>query len=192
MGVAGFKSLELRGPLAPSWADALYLVIGTLTTSGIGDVVPRSRGARTFIAVYSLIGTLAFARLVGALALRPLEKARREAQLAVLSRYTGRAGRLTQQSLEELARGALVKQLALSADDACCSRDEFTLLTLAEMGKITEADLVQCRPHLRRSTWTSRDISPRTTSPSWRTAAPGREHTRPCAARTVVANRGVG
>lgn len=145
VGVAGFKSLELRGPLAPSWADALYLVIGTLTTSGIGDVVPRSRGARTFIAVYSLIGTLAFARLVGALALRPLEKARREAQLAVLSRYTGRAGRLTQQTLEELARGALVKQLALSADDAYCSRDEFTLLTLVEMGKITEADLVQCR-----------------------------------------------
>lgn len=146
VGMVGFKALEGRQPgrAAPTWADALYLAIGTLTSSGIGDVVPSSRGARTFIAIYSVLGTLTFARVVGVLALRPLERARREAQRAVLDQYTSR-GRLTQRTLEELARGALIKRLALSVDDSCCSRDEFTLLTLVEMGKVTESDLAECR-----------------------------------------------
>ena len=60
-GVCGFKATE---PLH-SWADALFCIIGTLTTAGIGDVVPRGNRAKFFIAVYSLVGTLAFARFIG-------------------------------------------------------------------------------------------------------------------------------
>jgi hypothetical protein len=39
----------------------------------------------------------------------------------------------------------VVTRLELSADDSCCTRDEFTLLTLVLQGKVSEADLAECR-----------------------------------------------
>lgn len=140
LGVLGLRVFERPAP--PSWADAAYLIIGALTTAGLGDVVPVTRASKVFVGFYSIVGTLAFTRVVGAVALRPLEAARRAAQKAVLKRY---GSKLTEESLEMLARGPLVKRLGLSADDSSCSRDEFTLLTLVEQGKISESDLAECR-----------------------------------------------
>ena len=105
-------------------------------------MVPHTRATKIFLSFYSLIGTLAFTRVVGAVALRPLEAARRAAQVAVLERY---GGVLTPETLTTLARGATVKRLQLSVDDSYCTRDEFTLLTLVEQGKVTEADLDEIR-----------------------------------------------
>ena len=79
------------------------------------------------MSLYSPFAVIAFARVIGALAVRPLELARRTAQRAVLKRF---GARLNQATFEDLARGPLVKRLGLSADDAKCTRDEFTLLTL--------------------------------------------------------------
>jgi hypothetical protein len=82
-GIGGFKLVEP----AVSWADASYCILGTLTTAGIGDVVPSGERAKLFISLYSLVGTLAFARVIGKLALRPLDRARRLAQKRILDRY---------------------------------------------------------------------------------------------------------
>ena len=45
----------------------------------------------------------------------------------------------------QVARGPLVKQLGLNKNDAFCSRNEFTLLTLVLQGKLSEGDLQECR-----------------------------------------------
>lgn len=136
-GTLGIRQTEGLG-----WANALYLTFGTLTTAGLGDVVPTRPAAKAFVGCFALVGCAFFAQGFGALALRPLEAARREAQRSVLLRY-GRE--LTEEGLQELAAGQEVKSLGLSADDSYCSRDEFTLLMLAQQAKISAADLAECR-----------------------------------------------
>lgn len=42
-------------------------------------------------------------------------------------------------------RGPLVQQLELSTSDKYCTREQFTLLMLFLQGKMTEADLKECR-----------------------------------------------
>jgi len=165
-GVCGFKATE---PLH-SWADALFCIIGTLTTAGIGDVVPRGNRAKFFIAVYSLVGTLAFARFIGQFALRPLEAARRRAQRAVLEKY---GAVLNEQSLAEVTRGAVVKKLGLSSDDTLCTRDEFTLLNLVLQGKVSEDDILECRQAFdvldtnRDGVLSAQDLGSRWNEPRW-------------------------
>jgi hypothetical protein len=44
----------------------------------------------------------------------------------------------------------MVKRLDLSKDDRFCSRNEFTLLTLVLQGKVSEADLTECRETFRK------------------------------------------
>jgi hypothetical protein len=141
VGVVGVRASE---PAAsrPSWASAAYLVTGALTTAGLGDVVPRSAAAKAFLSAYSLAGTLAFTRLVGRLALRPLEAERRAKQREVLGSY---GERLTEGSLAALARGPVVKRLGLSQSDDFCSREEFMLLLLVQQGKVSEDDLDEVR-----------------------------------------------
>ena len=110
--------------------------------------MPRTAASKLFLAAYAPLAVLLFARVVGALALLPLEAAKARAQRAVLSRY---AEGLTAETLDEIARGPVVTRLELSADDSCCTRDEFTLLTLVLQGKVSEADLeaavAQCKYH---------------------------------------------
>ena len=95
--------------------------------------MPRTAASKLFLAAYAPLAVLLFARVVGALALLPLEAAKAQAQRAVLSRY---AEGLTAKTLDEIARGPVVTRLGLSADDSCCTRDEFTLLTLVLQGKV--------------------------------------------------------
>jgi len=109
---------------------------------GLGDVVPTTRSSRLFLIVYAPLAVASFARIVGTLALRPLDEARRAAQRAVLDRFE--AG-LTAQTLDEVVRGPVVKRLNLSEDDSYCTREEFILLTLVMQGKLTEEDLAECR-----------------------------------------------
>ena len=155
VGTAGFKACEP----GRSWLEAAYLVVGVMSTAGLGDVVtriipsqhlniwpshhliiyhrtillsyisqvPRTAASKLFLAAYAPLAVLLFARVVGALALLPLEAAKVAAQRAVLSRY---AEGLTAKTLNEIARGPVVTRLQLSSDDSYCTRDEFTLLTL--------------------------------------------------------------
>jgi len=115
---------------------------GTLSTAGLGDVVPTTSAAKLFLACYAPLAVCAFARAVGAVALRPLDRARRRAQRAVLERYRGR---LTPRTFDEVCSGPLVQKLGLSDNDATCTRDQFTLLTLVMQGKVSELDLDECR-----------------------------------------------
>lgn len=138
----GTLSLKLCERDSISWAKAAYCVIGAVTTAGLGDAVPTSAAAKVFFGFYSPLAVITFARVIGSLAVRPLEAARRVAQRAVLDRY---GSKLTKETLTEVARGPMVKRLGLSQNDRFCSRDEFTLLTLVLQGKVTEADLAECR-----------------------------------------------
>ena len=104
--------------------------------------MPRAASSKLFLAAYAPLAVLRFARVVSALALLPLEAAKSRAQRAVLRRY---AEGLTASTLDEIARGPVVTRLGLSADDSYCTRDEFTLLTLVLQGKVSEADLAECR-----------------------------------------------
>ena len=81
-GVCGVKLLDW----GMRWVDAVYLVVGTMTTAGLGDVVPQTAGAKLFISLYSPLAVVVFARVLGELALRPLEAARGLARRKVLER----------------------------------------------------------------------------------------------------------
>lgn len=117
----GVLGLRLCEPTAvrPSFFAAAYMVAGTLTTAGLGDVVPVSRAAKSFIALYSVAGTIAFSQVVGRIALQPLIQERRASQREVLASY---GSELTEDTLAVLARGPLVKRLGLSESDNFCSR----------------------------------------------------------------------
>ena len=82
--------------------------MGVMSTAGLGDVVPRTVASKLFLAVYAPLAVLLFARVVGALALLPLDAAKTRAQRAVLSRY---AEGLTARTLDEIARGPVVTRL---------------------------------------------------------------------------------
>jgi len=138
LGVRFFESPAAR----PTWASAVYLISGVLTTAGLGDVVPLSRGAKNFVSVYSVLGTLAFARVVGRIALQPLEAEHRAAQLAVVQSY---ASPLTEDLLAELSHGPIVKKLGLSQSDEFCSRNEFVLLLLVQQGKVQLTDVEEAK-----------------------------------------------
>ena len=130
----------LTGP-RPSCRRVRRRALGMLSTAGLGDVVPHSRAGRAFASAYALVGCVLFARVVGYVALRPLERARSAAQRAVLARY--RAG-LSAPLLQSLSSGPLVQRLNLSASDDCCTRAEFALLALVQQGKLSEDDLAEC------------------------------------------------
>jgi hypothetical protein len=149
-GVLGIKLLDMR----QRWNDCLYLVIGAMTTAGLGDVVPSTQASKLFLALYSPLAVVMFARVVGALALRPLHAARRLAQRKVLERY---GGTLTQQKLNELTAGPLVRRLDLSVDGTYCTRDQYTLLTLVLQGKVTEEDISECRAAFQQLDETGRE-----------------------------------
>ena len=70
--------------------------------------MPTTDSSKLFLAFYSPLAVVTFARVLGALALRPLNSARRLAQRKVLQRY---GGTLTKQKLTQLAAGPLVKRL---------------------------------------------------------------------------------
>ncbi|KAL1522743.1 hypothetical protein AB1Y20_017716 [Prymnesium parvum] len=136
VGVCGYRACTP----AVSVAEAAYLILGALTTSGLGDVVPTGRSAKLFLSLYSPFAALMFARVLAFIALVPLEEARRRKQLAVLKRYA----HLSKKTLDEVSRGPLVKRLGISEDDNFCTRAEFTLLMLVLQGKVMESDLQEC------------------------------------------------
>lgn len=133
--VAGIVAFRLTDCL--TWGDAAYLAIMTATGTG-GSASPRTPFGKVTTALYSLVSALVFARLVGSLAVVPLDRWRR----AVLASY---GERLTPETLADLARGPDVKALGLSDDDSNCTRDQFTLLALIKQKLISVDDLQDAR-----------------------------------------------
>lgn len=56
VGVLGLRACEPPNA-RPALLTAAYLISGTLTTAGLGDVVPASRAAKAFVSIYSIVGT---------------------------------------------------------------------------------------------------------------------------------------
>ena len=75
VGLVGVKVFD-----ACTWSRALTLVTDVLVTAGLGDVIPTTKACRLFVSLYAPLAVVTFARVIGTLALRPLETARRRAQ----------------------------------------------------------------------------------------------------------------
>lgn len=136
VGTVSFAALEgLSLPMAG------YLAVSTLTTVGLGDLSPATAGGRIFTVVYALLGCATLGRVLGTLALQPLEKERQRQQRSVIDFYRD----IGPATFNELASGALVKRLGLSIDDDYITRNEFTILLLLQQGKISQEDLDNCR-----------------------------------------------
>lgn len=118
--------------------DALYLSIMTATNVGPGDVVPTSAAGRLATAMFSMASSIIFARLVGALALVPIERWRRR----ILDTY---GTVLTAESLARLARGRDARHFGLSDDDSYVTRDQFTLLALINQRLVSVDDIQAAR-----------------------------------------------
>ena len=136
-GIVGLRATE-RMP----WGAASYAALTTLTTAGLGDVVPATDRGKLLLAAYSLCGCAAFARLVGTLALIPLDRLRARRRRDVLSQW---GTRLSEEALQELSHGELVTRLGLSARADNIERNEFILYMLFLQGKLREEDLAECR-----------------------------------------------
>ena len=118
-----------------SVAESLYLAVTTATTlgPGPGDVVPTTSAGTIAFALYSVLSAVAFTSIIGYFATAPIERARR--------RYLNSAfgDRLTPDLLRYLRDE--VNDRGISRDPTSCSRAEFTLLTLVQLGLISPADL---------------------------------------------------
>jgi len=141
VGLVGVKIFD-----ACTWSRALTLVTDVLVTAGLGDVIPTTKACRLFVSLYAPLAVVTFARVIGTLALRPLETARRRAQRRVLDRY---GGTLTASKLKEVVGGDVKRRLGLNTSDDYCTRDEFILLTLVLQGKLSEEDIEECRATFR-------------------------------------------
>ena len=84
VGIVGFRLCEP----SVAWFDAAYCISGTLTTTGLGDVVPLSRAGKAFFSAYALVGVTLTTRIIGQLAVLPLELARQKVQREVVERCT--------------------------------------------------------------------------------------------------------
>jgi len=141
-GGLGWWGIECGATGRISLSAALYGTLMTVTTVGLGDVVPTTSAGRLYVSALSLVGSVMATRTIAAAAVLPLEAAREAARAEQRSAY-GQV--LDAQTLAELSAGTLVKALGLSSDDTCITRDEFTLLLLVRQGLVAASDLEACR-----------------------------------------------
>jgi voltage-gated potassium channel Kch len=91
--------------------EALYLACNTLTTLGLGDVVPGTTRGKIFTGLFSLVGSVIFGAVVGRLAALPIEKEEERAREEVFQRIPDE---VSPELLQELVAGERMKELGLS------------------------------------------------------------------------------
>ena len=124
------------------FAEAVYFVLSTLTTLGLGDVVCKTAAGKLFIGVFSVVGALVFGAVLGCVALIPLQAAQKKERELAMDEIPNE---LNRETFEYLINGERVRDLGLSQDPRYCTRDEFTLLMLVDLGIVQEEDLAMCR-----------------------------------------------
>lgn len=133
VGAACICALEGWSPL-----QGAYWAVVTLSTVGYGSLVPKTEGGRAFAAVFMLIGVSGTAKAFSEAAALPVDAYQDKLRRKVLDQY---GESLEADELAELAGGSQAAELGISEDSTSIKRNEFCLLMLIRMGRITGDDL---------------------------------------------------
>jgi len=138
-GCLGFYLIE-----GFSMVDSWYFTTVLLTSTGYGDIVPKSDGGKLFATVYLLVAGTILLNNMSMISMIPLELRKRRTEQAVLSQF---GDSLDDDALRELASGPLVQRIHLERHDPRgldeCTREMFALAMMIRLGKVTEQDIKQ-------------------------------------------------
>ena len=136
-GCLGFYLIE-----GFSFVDSLYFTTVLLTSTGYGDIVPKSDGGKLFATVYLLVGGTILLNNMSMISMIPLELRKRRTEHSVLTQF---GDSLDDDALRELATGPLIQRINLGGKDSRglneCTREMFSLAMLIRLGKVTEHDI---------------------------------------------------
>ena len=124
--------------------DSWYFTTVLLTSTGYGDIVPKSDGGKLFATVYLLVAGTLLLHNMSMISMIPLELRKRRTERAVLCQF---GDSLDDDALRELATGPLIHRINLDRKDSRglneCNREMFALAMLIRLGKVTEDDIKQ-------------------------------------------------
>ncbi|OEU09307.1 hypothetical protein FRACYDRAFT_160610, partial [Fragilariopsis cylindrus CCMP1102] len=122
-GCLGFYLIE-----GLSLVDSWYFTTVLLTSTGYGDIVPKSDGGKLFATVYLLVAGTILLNNMSMISMIPLELRKRRTEQA-------------------LATGPLIHRINLDGKDSRgldeCTREMFALAMMIRLGKVTEVDIKQ-------------------------------------------------
>jgi len=138
-GCLGFYLIE-----GFSLVDSWYFTTVLLTSTGYGDIAPKSDGGKLFATVYLLVAGTILLNNMSMISMIPLELRKRRTEQAVLDQF---GDSLDDDALHELATGPLIQRINLDGKDSRgldeCTREMFALAMLIRLGKVTEDDIKQ-------------------------------------------------
>jgi hypothetical protein len=138
-GCLGFYLIE-----GLSLVDSWYFTTVLLTSTGYGDIVPKSDGGKLFATVYLLVAGTILLNNMSMISMIPLELRKRRTEKAVLGQF---GDSLDDDALRELATGPLIHRINLDGKDSRgldeCTREMFALAMMIRLGKVTEVDIKQ-------------------------------------------------
>lgn len=111
-----------------SFVDALYLSVITMTTVGYGDMSPQKEGGRAFALVWMLFGVLSVSRAIGQVVNIFMERRQQRKEMMLLNKKV---------SMQDLLESA--------GKDGVLDENEFCLMKLQAMGKISQDEIIQIR-----------------------------------------------
>ena len=122
--------------------DSMYFTTVLLTSTGYGDIVPKSDGGKLFATVYLLVGGTILLNNMSMISMIPLELRKRRTEHSVLTQF---GDALDDDALRELATGPLIQRIHLGGKDSRgldeCTREMFALAMMIRLGKVTEHDI---------------------------------------------------
>lgn len=125
-----------------SFVDSLYFTTVLLTSTGYGDIVPKSEGGKLFATVYLLVGGTILLNNMSMISMIPLELRKRRTEHSVLTQF---GDSLDDDALRELATGPLIQRINLGGKNTRgldeCTREMFALAMMIRLGKVTEHDI---------------------------------------------------
>ncbi|CAN1847137.1 Two-pore potassium channel 3 [Linum perenne] len=137
IGVAVMHFIEKLG-----WVDSLYLSVMSVTTVGYGDRAFGSTSGRIFASMWLLVSTLAVARAFLYLAEARVDKRQRRMAKWVL----GHDMTVSEFLAADIDHNGYVRKLVIANLILCrcssCSKSEYVIYKLKEMGKVTEKDVI--------------------------------------------------
>ena len=114
---------------------------------GYGQLVPASAPGQLFATGFMLAAISCEVYLFSRVAMLPLHAYRRKMEERILGQY---GDVLHEEQLWELASGDQMRSLGLSQSDDFVTREEFCLMMLVRLERISPEDLSQCQEAFNR------------------------------------------